>query len=129
MYKIDYIKLILLGLKATFLELWLVIDFLFFVPQTQPTISHTSFKGAVQLWNLGHMGNGHVGDEGPGSTPPSPPRLGVVIAHEYGCVRVMRWCHHHLKGPFPPSDDQPKDRQSLGILSLACSDGCIRILS
>ena len=101
-----------------------------------------SFKGSVQLWDLGVLTNtpgSSSPSETPSPPPPSPslPRLGVVIAHEYGCVRAVKWyrassgdaVEREGGGGGGGGSDDSSTGGLLGLLSLACSDGCIRILS
>lgn len=85
--------------------------------QTHPLTPAASCKGSIQLWDLGNLANKLSSSEEEEDHTHSPPRLGVVIAHEYGCVRALKWCHLGSHGNL------------LGVLSVACGDGCIRIMS
>ena len=55
--------------------------------QTFPTNTPLTHKGLLQLWSVGQLSNI------PAETDPLPrPRLELGVAHEWGCVRALRWC-------------------------------------
>lgn len=67
-----------------------------------------------------------------GGAPP-PPTLRLVIAHDYGCIRALKW-YRMSPNPAPSdeemsSDERMMDDKLLGVISLACSDGCIRLIT
>nr|XP_037276138.1 uncharacterized protein LOC119169139 [Rhipicephalus microplus] len=69
--------------------------------------------GLLQIWDLGplQLNRGPYGI--------SPPQLGLCLAHDFGFVANLDWC---------PSGCHQKGSR-LGLLALACGDGCARILS
>ena len=51
------------------------------------------------------------------------PKLSLGIAHNFGCVRAMKW--------YPNSISSLEDGDNparLGVLAVSCSDGYVRIL-
>ena len=53
------------------------------------------------------------------------PRLRMGIAHNFGCIRVIK-AYPHVSGLVGVAkEDAPLH---LGMIALACSDGCVRIL-
>ncbi len=64
----------------------------------------------IQIWNCGNIRN-----VGPAEVAPE---LEFCIAHNYGRVWSLVWC---------PSGCYDKER--LGLLATACSDGTVRIFS
>ena len=69
------------------------------------------------------------------SSPPPPPggrslpQLRLGIAHNFGCIRAIKSCPHSngLAVGVANKGDAPLHHH-LGVLALACSDGCVRIL-
>lgn len=79
-----------------------------------PLTEATSEPGLLQIWDLGPLQL----NRGPRERSVSP-RLGLCLAHDFGFVAGLDWC--------PSGCYQEGDR--LGLLALACGDGCARILS
>ena len=105
------------------------------LPQVHSILHAESFKGAIQLWDLGPITN--APRKGSSKLPSQLPKLGAVIAHEYGCIRALKWYHSHPGSDSSTGHAQCKTKGGgggegddlLGLLSLACGDGCVRILS
>lgn len=67
-------------------------------------------ENLIQIWNCGTLHN---------TVPPQvAPHLEICVAHNYGRIWSLVWC---------PSGCYDKER--LGLLAAACSDGTIRIFS
>lgn len=90
-------------------------------PDMEHPLTETSSEpGLIQIWDLGSL---HV-RRGPGKEEEeeeegSLPRLALCLAHDFGFVTDLAWC---------PSGCWQEDRR-LGLLAVACGDGCARILS
>uniref|UniRef100_A0A131YR46 General transcription factor 3C polypeptide 2 n=1 Tax=Rhipicephalus appendiculatus TaxID=34631 RepID=A0A131YR46_RHIAP len=81
--------------------------------QEHPLTDAVVEPGLLQIWDLGPLQL----NRGPHDTP--PPRLSLCLAHDFGFVAGLDWC---------PSGCHQKGSR-LGLLALACGDGCARILS
>uniref|UniRef100_A0A224YND2 General transcription factor 3C polypeptide 2-like n=1 Tax=Rhipicephalus zambeziensis TaxID=60191 RepID=A0A224YND2_9ACAR len=81
--------------------------------QEHPLTDAVAEPGLLQIWDLGPLQL----NRGPHGT--SPPRLSLCLAHDFGFVAGLDWC---------PSGCHQKGSR-LGLLALACGDGCARILS
>jgi WD40 repeat protein len=78
-------------------------------------------KGLIQIWSFEMIDNGE----------PPIASLCYCIAHNWGCIRDMKWCH---QGPSsePLTNNGGEDENiltHLGLLAVACSDGGVKILS
>ena len=104
-----------------------------------PIDAHLSHKGLLQVWSAGDLT--HHEQELPSSSSPSPspsppssprslPRLRMGIAHNFGCIRSIKSCPYDnvLAVGVANKGDTPLRQHHLGVLALACSDGCVRIL-
>uniref|UniRef100_L7LZW1 C2H2-type domain-containing protein n=1 Tax=Rhipicephalus pulchellus TaxID=72859 RepID=L7LZW1_RHIPC len=78
-----------------------------------PLTDAVAEPGLLQIWDLGPLQL----NRGPHGI--SPPRLGLCLAHDFGFVAGLDWC--------PSGCHQEGSR--LGLLAVACGDGCARILS
>lgn len=79
-----------------------------------------SHKGLIQLWNAGNLSGI------PSScSSPEPPQMKLGIAHEFGCIRAIK-AYPHSSGLVGVAKEEAP--LHLGVLALACSDGCVRIL-
>lgn len=68
--------------------------------------------GLLQIWDLGPL---RLNRDPHGA----PPRLALCLAHDFGFIAGLDWC--------PSGCHQRRSR--LGLLALACGDGCARIIS
>lgn len=78
-----------------------------------PLTDAVAEPGLLQIWDLGPL---QLNRNPCGM---SPPQLGLCLAHDFGFVAGLDWC--------PSGCHQQGSR--LGLLALACGDGCARILS
>ena len=104
--------------------------------QTFPIDAHLSHQGLLQVWSAGDLT--HHKQEPSSSSSPAPPSSGqslpqlrLGIAHNFGCIRSIKSCPHDNGLPVGVANkgNAPLHRQHyLGVLALACSDGCVRIM-
>ena len=82
------------------------------------------YKALVQLWSMGALP--------PNSSPSAQttPSLALGLAHDYGCVRAMQWCPSGVWQSVEAGEGEGEEGAlpRLGLLALACSDGCLRLL-
>lgn len=81
-------------------------------------------KGLIQLWSIGSLTD-LTNEQGPSSSTRSLPRLRLGIAHDFGCIRAMKG-YPHASGLMGVTKEAAPVH--LGVLALACSDGCVRVL-
>lgn len=79
--------------------------------QEQNISSKSAARGLIQIWKF--------------SEDFSEAECCLCIAHDYGKVWCLRWCPSGNASEAPTSEHLPR----LGLLSAACSDGAIHLLS
>ncbi|XP_078383738.1 uncharacterized protein LOC144666216 isoform X2 [Oculina patagonica] len=81
-----------------------------------------SGKGLIQIWSVGQL---KADSASSGSTP----TLSLGIAHNYGAIWDISWCPSGTWEPASSKANKEDGLPRLGVMAIACSDGCVRILS